>query len=145
MPLSKLRNDPDSKIFERDVGCGMSDLSWLQINFSDLCCIILECVLAACSVSFLGASGVWSLRLSYLPSPCQHSDTSGNGSTGSGCVSSCPQDSSCWPDTHTWRFSERCAGERRNEHTDNQPPNTINHLILDLFNSISVFFFPIKE
>lgn len=29
--------------------------------------------------------------------------------------------------------------ERRNRHTDNQPPNTIIHLICDLFNSISVF------
>ena len=32
--------------------------------------------------------------------------------------------------------------ERRDRHTDNQPPNTINHLIFDLFNSISVFFLP---
>lgn len=81
----------------------------------------------------------------YLPSPCQHSDTSESGSTGSGCVSSCPQDSSYWPNTHTSRFSARCAGERINRHTDNQPPNTINHLIFDLFNSIYVFSSPSKS
>lgn len=82
-----------------------------------------------------------SLCFSYLPLPCRHSDTFESGSTGSGCVSSCPQDSSYWPDTHTWRSSARCA-EKRSQHTNNQPPNTINHLIFDLFNSISVFFLP---
>lgn len=80
----------------------------------------------------------WSLCSSYLPSPCRHSDTFESGSTGSGCVSSCPQDSSYWRDTRTWRFSARCA-EKRSQHTNTQPPNTINHLIFDLFNSISVF------
>lgn len=103
----------------------------------EICCSTILCASGSAS----DTRGV----ASYLPSPCRHSGTSESGSTGSGCVSSCPQDSSYWPDTHTWRFSARCARERINRHTDNKPPNTINNLIFDLFNSICVFSSPSKN
>lgn len=72
------------------------------------------------------SDGALHCGIAHLPSPCPHSGTSESGSTGSGCVSSCPQDSFYWRGTHTWRFSARCAGETRHRQRDNQPPNTIN-------------------